>query len=70
MSRNDMKPTDFVEAKGLCDHLGLEYGSFRNMLRDGNANLPPCIVIGKRRKWRIADVEKWISENTERPNKA
>lgn len=66
---SDINGSVFICAKELADLLGIDYGSLRNMLSDKAANLPPCIRVGKRRKWRLSVVENWISENMENPSR-
>lgn len=70
MSEIDRKPSDFINARALAEHLNLDYGSLRNLLNDKDAKLPPCVIIGKRRMWRISVVEKWLEENLESPYRA
>lgn len=51
--------------KELADFLNFSYGRLCVLLNEDKDNLPPYVTIGRSKRWRITDVENWVSSRIE-----
>jgi len=60
--------TNLIDFTALGELLGLKKTSMHAALRAGE--LPPAVQIGRRKRWRISTIEKWLEdrESTAHPD--
>lgn len=49
-----------IGAKEVAHQLGISLRKFEGMVADGVA--PKFIRLGRLRRWRVSDIEKWVEE--------
>ncbi len=58
---NDLTRTKLIDAKALGNILGLAARTIRRY--DSSGKLPRPIHLGGTVRWRLAEIEEWISAN-------
>jgi predicted DNA-binding transcriptional regulator AlpA len=51
--------------KELAEFLNFSYGRLCVLFNEDRSNLPPYVTIGRSKRWRITDVENWVSSRIE-----
>lgn len=59
------KPTRLLDTNQLADLLGITVEAIYSRRQRGGDSLPPALRIGRSLRWRIEDVESWLSERRE-----
>jgi hypothetical protein len=54
--------SEYVDDTGLARHLDTGIAAVRRLAADG----APCVHIGDRRRWRLADVDAWLRDRGQR----
>lgn len=55
-----MENLGLIGAKDVAQQLGISLRKFEGMVADGVA--PKFIRLGRLRRWRVSDIEKWLEE--------
>jgi predicted DNA-binding transcriptional regulator AlpA len=57
-----------VDSRGAAARLGIAAGTLRNMRVDGTS--PPYVKVGYAVRYRVADLDAWLSARTVMPREA
>ena len=59
------RPTRLLTTSELAELLGITVEAVYSRRQRGGGSLPPALRLGRSLRWRTADVETWLSDQTE-----
>lgn len=61
MARHQEEEPLLLKTVQVAELLGVEEGFVRGLAKN-NPTFPPAVLLGKQRRWRRADILKWVAE--------